>query len=49
MIHGIKTFDRLRYRAHPIHFAGHSLRVACLADDIASNRAAGWRSPFANG
>ena len=40
-IHGVKSFNSLRSRAHSIEVAGHPLLVADLADIIASKRAAG--------
>jgi predicted nucleotidyltransferase len=41
VIHGVKSFNRLRSRAERIQLGGHPLWVADLADIIASKRAAG--------
>jgi hypothetical protein len=41
VIHGVKSFNSLRSRAQIIELLGHPLRVAALADIIASKRAAG--------
>jgi len=41
VIHGVKSFNSLRSRAHKIELGGHNLWVADLADIIASKRAAG--------
>ena len=40
VIHGVKSFNRLRSRAEKIELGGHDLWVAHLADIIASKRAA---------
>ena len=40
VIHGVKSFNSLRARAHKIVLAGRALWVADLADIIASKRAA---------
>jgi hypothetical protein len=40
-IHGVRSFAGLRSRALTIPIGPHSLRVASLADIIASKRAAG--------
>jgi predicted nucleotidyltransferase len=41
VIHGVKSFNSLRSRAEVIELGSHRLRVAGLADIIASKRAAG--------
>lgn len=41
VIHGVKSFNSLRSRAHKLELGGHPLWVADLADIIASKRAAG--------
>ena len=41
VIHGVKSFNSLRSRAHKIDLAGRALWVAHLSDIIASKRAAG--------
>jgi hypothetical protein len=41
MIHGIRSFNGLRSRAVEVALAEEKLSVACLADIIASKRAAG--------
>ncbi len=40
-IDGIRSFERLRAGASPIHFGGHPILVASLRDIIKSKRAAG--------
>jgi predicted nucleotidyltransferase len=40
-IHGVRSFERVRARAHLIEVAGVPLRVAALEDIIRSKRAAG--------
>jgi len=41
VIHGVKSFNSLRSRAHQVWIAGNSLLIADLKDIIASKRAAG--------
>ena len=41
VIHGVKSFNSLRARAGKVDLGGYPLRVAHLADIIASKRAAG--------
>lgn len=41
VIHGVRSFNSLRSRAHKETFGGHDLWIADLADIIASKRAAG--------
>jgi predicted nucleotidyltransferase len=40
-VHGVRSFESLGSRAQGVHFGGHKLLVADLADIIRSKRAAG--------